>query len=332
MCYNLSISILVPVYKVEKYLSRCIESVLAQDFMDWELILVDDGSPDSCPQICDEYAQKDARIRVVHKENGGLPSARLAGFKEARGKYIIFLDSDDYLHKNAVNILFTKIEEGYDLVRGSYRMVRTNTDYTNYPARILGEIKGVSTFREKLLNGQIDPYMWGGIARKGCYSEDTFKPVLGFSVGEDITTNYLASKNFNKIFIIPSILYNYYMNEESIMHQKVASHQYLDRMFKTLESALAPDDKKDRYILQCYENAQHINFTFYSEVGFDKDYYLRYRKFIKENGTKELCQFLGRKFFLWGINCSLFHNLFSKLYGYLLLYHRYKGNKRKLIH
>ena len=77
-CMNIKISILVPVYNVEQYLPRCIESVLVQDFHYWEMILVDDGSPDKCPQICDEYAEKDNRIRVVHKPNGGLVSARLA--------------------------------------------------------------------------------------------------------------------------------------------------------------------------------------------------------------------------------------------------------------
>ena len=93
---NPKVSILVPIYNVEKYLPRCIESVLSQDFRDYELILVDDGSPDQCPQICDEYAKKDSRIKVVHKQNGGLVSARLAGFMEARGEYLVFLDSDDY--------------------------------------------------------------------------------------------------------------------------------------------------------------------------------------------------------------------------------------------
>ena len=89
------ISVLVPVYKVEAYLQRCIDSVLAQDFMDWEMILVDDGSPDRCPEICDEAAKKDVRIRVVHKENGGLLSARKAGVQIARGDYFVFWDSDD---------------------------------------------------------------------------------------------------------------------------------------------------------------------------------------------------------------------------------------------
>ena len=86
------VSVLVPVYKVEPYLQRCIDSVLSQDFTDYELILVDDGSPDRCPEICDQNAAKDERIKVVHKENGGLVSARLAGFKEARAEYLIFLD------------------------------------------------------------------------------------------------------------------------------------------------------------------------------------------------------------------------------------------------
>ena len=91
------VSIIVPVYRVEPYLHRCVDSILAQTFTDFELILVDDGSPDNCGAICDEYAQKDLRVRVVHKENGGLASARNAGLDVAVGSYILFADSDDYV-------------------------------------------------------------------------------------------------------------------------------------------------------------------------------------------------------------------------------------------
>ena len=90
-------SIIVPVYQVEPYLCRCIDSILAQTFTDFELILVDDGSPDRCPMICDEYAKNDERIRVIHKKNGGLSSARNAGMEAAQGKYFLFCDSDDYV-------------------------------------------------------------------------------------------------------------------------------------------------------------------------------------------------------------------------------------------
>ncbi len=91
------VSIIVPVYNVEEYLNRCVDSILAQTFTDFELILVDDGSPDNCGTICDEYAVKDKRVRVIHQTNGGLSAARNAGIEEAKGKYILFCDSDDYV-------------------------------------------------------------------------------------------------------------------------------------------------------------------------------------------------------------------------------------------
>ena len=92
------ISIIVPVYKVEKYLKRCVDSLICQTYKNLEIILVDDGSPDSCPQLCDEYAKKDSRIKVIHKQNGGVSSARNEGLKFAHGEYIGFVDSDDYVH------------------------------------------------------------------------------------------------------------------------------------------------------------------------------------------------------------------------------------------
>ena len=95
-------SVIVPIYNVEAYLKRCIDSVLAQTFRDFELILVDDGSPDNCPQICDAYAKEDARIRVIHKENGGLVSARQAGIQIADGEYVFNLDADDAMTSDAL--------------------------------------------------------------------------------------------------------------------------------------------------------------------------------------------------------------------------------------
>ena len=92
------LSIIVPVYNVEKYIERCIKSILNQSFTNFELILVDDGSPDNCGKICDEYKKKDSRIKVIHKKNGGLSDARNAGLNIATGKYIGFVDSDDIIH------------------------------------------------------------------------------------------------------------------------------------------------------------------------------------------------------------------------------------------
>lgn len=108
---NLKFSIIVPIYNTEKYLKECIDSVLKQDFENYELILVDDGSPDNSPKICDEYAEKDKKVKVVHKPNGGLSDARNCGIKEAAGEYIIFLDSDDFIHENSLEKIAKTCEE-----------------------------------------------------------------------------------------------------------------------------------------------------------------------------------------------------------------------------
>ena len=104
------ISVIVPVYKVEPYLHQCLDSVLAQSFTDFELILIDDGSPDNCGAICDEYAARDSRIYVIHQENAGQGKARNVGMDRASGKYLIFLDSDDYWLPTTLEALYTEAE------------------------------------------------------------------------------------------------------------------------------------------------------------------------------------------------------------------------------
>ena len=100
------ISVIVPVYKVEPYLNKCIESIVNQTYKNLEIILVDDGSPDNCPAICDSWAEKDSRIKVIHKENGGLSDARNAGMVHATGEYIAFVDSDDYIDPEMYQSLY----------------------------------------------------------------------------------------------------------------------------------------------------------------------------------------------------------------------------------
>ncbi len=115
------VSIIVPIYNVEKYLKECADSILAQTFTGFECILVDDGSPDKCGAICDEYAKKDSRIKVIHKENGGLGSARNAGIDVAQGEYFYFLDSDDLLHPQTIELLYTMARnEGADMTLCHY--------------------------------------------------------------------------------------------------------------------------------------------------------------------------------------------------------------------
>ena len=111
------ISVIIPVYKVEEYLENCIQSVIKQTVSDLEIILVDDGSPDQCPEICDLWADKDSRIKVIHKENGGLSDARNAGMKVATGEYVSFIDSDDYISLDFYETLLeTIVDNDSDIV------------------------------------------------------------------------------------------------------------------------------------------------------------------------------------------------------------------------
>lgn len=118
------VSVVIPVYKVEAYLARCVDSVLSQTLKDIQIILVDDGSPDNCPWMCDAYAEQDTRIQVVHKENGGLASARNAGITVATGKWLFFLDSDDWLEPDGLERLLT-IGEEYQVDFVRYRAIRS---------------------------------------------------------------------------------------------------------------------------------------------------------------------------------------------------------------
>lgn len=110
------ISVIVPVYNTEKYLHRCVDSILAQTYTDFELLLIDDGSTDGSGAICDELAQKDSRVRVFHQENGGVTSARKLGVKKSRGDYIYFVDSDDSIYNNALDVIYACMTDEYDLV------------------------------------------------------------------------------------------------------------------------------------------------------------------------------------------------------------------------
>lgn len=111
----MKLSVIIPVYRVEQTLGRCVESIIGQTFADFELILVDDGSPDRCPQMCDEFAKNDTRIHVIHKENGGLSDARNAGIDKAKGEYITFVDSDDYIEPDTYKPLMNELIGKHDI-------------------------------------------------------------------------------------------------------------------------------------------------------------------------------------------------------------------------
>ncbi|MDE5986316.1 MAG: glycosyltransferase, partial [Prevotella sp.] len=284
-----AVSILVPVYKVEKYLSRCIESVFAQDFIDWELILVDDGSPDRCPQICDEYAQKDERIRVVHKVNGGLVSARQSGFSISTGKYILHVDSDDWLMPNALSSLFHYAEQGqYDIVRGCNRRVGDDGRFTIERGRFYkGEVHGSEEYLEKVITADFEPYLWGALYRRDLFLREIFEPILHVSTGEDWLTNIAIGNRVKKVLCVEDVVYNYFINSNSMMQQQVCSFEYADRVKDILEEITAHASANIKHLVACNRIAAYINCLFIPELPFSRKHFHKVKMFIANKGNEE---------------------------------------------
>lgn len=213
------ISVIVPVYKVEKYLSRCIESILNQTFTDFELILVDDGSPDQSGVICDSYAKKDNRIHVIHKENGGLSSARNAGIEAAQGEYVFFVDSDDIIHEQSLEILYREIQSKHaDIVMG---LISRFSDELELKKSILREYECKSYSNIELLNLFFEDSIpiFNLISACGKLIKKEFFDNIRFPIGrlfEDEFTTYRLYYEASNIVVININMYYYFVNASGI--------------------------------------------------------------------------------------------------------------------
>lgn len=173
------ISVIVPVYNTEKYLHRCIDSVLAQTYRDFELLLIDDGSTDSSGAICDEYAEKDGRVRVFHKENGGVSSARRIGVENSNGEYVYFVDSDDSIYIDAFQEMLTLAHDDVDIVV--------------FDSRVDGSYSSIE-YAEQLLNFQ-DWAVWSKLYRRTLFDSSVFDLPREIRVGEDFIMNLRLLRN-----------------------------------------------------------------------------------------------------------------------------------------
>lgn len=161
---KVTFSIIVPIYKVEEYLKKCVDSILAQTFKDFELILVDDGSPDNCPKICDEYQKKDSRVQVVHKKNEGLVKARNTGLQKATGEFICYVDGDDWISKDLLQTVYNKAIKKYHPDMVIFNATRQYKDRQEEISK--GPEEGY--YNKKALKEQIYPYMMYDSRRPFC--------------------------------------------------------------------------------------------------------------------------------------------------------------------
>ncbi len=218
-------SVIVPIYKIEKYLARCIDSVLAQSFADFELILVDDGSPDKCPAICDAYAGKDSRIRVIHKENGGLVSARQAGIKQASGDYVFHLDGDDAVLPNA-------LESAYEIICAHHPDM-VSFCYQRCVDGVLGDVvedlAEEGLYHKAELEDKIYPnllsnknmknlfyFVWGKAIKRELATKYQLQVNPAISLGEDVSCSTPCYLEAETVYMSKKAVYLYTVRGDSL--------------------------------------------------------------------------------------------------------------------
>lgn len=245
------ISIIVPMYKVEKFINRCVESIISQTFSKFELLLIDDGSPDKCYEKCLFYAKRDQRVKVYHKENGGLSDARNYGLGLARGRYITFIDSDDYVTSDYLETLYYMIvANDADIAIGNYQIVTDN--------RFLASLSDSHSKSDvKLFDGKealfqllaTDNYIqmdtaWAKLIKIEIARKHHF-PVGRFH--EDEATTYLYYMESKCVVVTDKIIYGYYKNEKGIMQSAMEDKKREDALWALSERAMNLENQKWNY-------------------------------------------------------------------------------------
>lgn len=214
-------SVIVPIYNIEKYIKRCIESVLAQNFTDYELILVDDGSPDNCGAICDEYARVDDRIKVIHKVNGGLVSARQAGIQVAKGDYVFNLDGDDAMHEDA-------LQNAYDILS------KTKADIATFSIKYCYDDKDSEVFDDLMEEGLYDKAKMETHIYPKLLSDENMHHIFYFLCGKAIKRELLTG---HQLRVNPAIslgedlscIVPCYLEAQSVYVSRAVSYLYMIR-------------------------------------------------------------------------------------------------------
>lgn len=245
------VSVIVPVYRVEKYIEECVDSIISQTYGDLEIILVDDGSPDRCGAICDRYAQMDGRVVVLHLKNGGAAAARNAGLRAATGKYITFVDGDDYLERDAYEHMVRTLEDtGADIVQGGTRAVYANGSEVRNGGVSSREFS-TAAYLVHFTQDWTCALCWDKMFRHHVLTDVFFEE--GHLIDDEFFT-YQGVMNARKIVYVPTVTCNHRLRASSIMQDQTT----LDR--KNLDVLDAMDTRRRNVTARfpelkaCYEN------------------------------------------------------------------------------
>lgn len=267
------ISVIVPVYKTEGLLDRCVESIVGQTYKNLEIILVDDGSPDNCPAMCDEWAEKDSRIRVIHKENGGVSSARNAALDIATGDYIGFVDSDDWIEPEMYSSLIQKISEsGKNIALCSYYAVEISGERYECRCVVDKEVLDKDDYFRFIVLGGDGGYIWNRLYDADILKEVRFDEDIWYS--EDLLFNFKTAQKSNGAAILDKIEYNYV--QKRIKEQAWVMNDHSFDSMTAFEIMLSYKDIPEGVYDCCLRGYAAAAFTLLSGVLTNEKYFYKY--------------------------------------------------------
>ena len=267
------ISVIVPVYKVENFLDRCVESIVGQTYENLEIILVDDGSPDNCPAMCDAWAEKDSRIRVIHKENGGVSSARNAALDIATGDYIGFVDSDDWIEPEMYSSLIQKISEsGKNIALCSYYAVEISGERYECRCVVDKEVLDKDDYFRFIVLGGDGGYIWNRLYRADIVKEVRFDEDIWYS--EDLLFNFKTAQKSNGAAVLDKAEYNYV--QKRIREQAWIMDDHSFDSMTAFEIMLSYKDIPEDVYDCCLRGYAAAAFTLLSGVLTNEKYFYKY--------------------------------------------------------
>lgn len=307
------ISVIVPVYKVEQYLNDCINSLVNQSYKNLEIILVDDGSPDNCPIMCDNWAKKDRRIKVIHKKNGGLSSARNAGLDVAKGNYYAFVDSDDWISPNMYEDMLNIFREhDVDIVAGKIDCYNEETGkikpFMEFPGCYIISndiIIEKEKYQQLTLSKKLESASWNKLYKSSVFIDLRFKENRYY---EDYLYIYFVSQRMKSLYYVAKPYYNYRIRANSICTSQ--NHlEDIERNFKEIKEDLVTKNSNLIAYVKMAEVTYYLNMckqNIDNKILFDK-----YRKVLKRG--KAVFFRLHYRLMLKYIICVLSRNLYKML-------------------
>lgn len=327
------ISVIIPLYNAAPWMARSVDSVMRQTYHNWELLLVDDGSKDSTWNKCRAYAAKDKRIHVLHQENKGVTVARYNGLKHSNGDYVCFLDADDALNKNALEILICYANKySADVVKCTEQIIGKK-ERTLQKNHVIG-IMDAEEYMNAVYFTKIISTLHASIYKRSVLSDDIFNIDKRYKLGEDIAMNVLIANNVSSAFVSNDLIYDYYCNADSAMQTQVMSYEYNKEIGEFIYNSVT---HKSQSIVNEYKDVNRqlsliLKFFFIPEISFSDERYYLLREYLQDKSTKDKLYAKVDRRYLRFVDCGFLYKAYTFIYRMLYLFLHQKGKKRKVIY